>query len=88
MCTFALEDVSLQILQKATQPDRCVAISRRGPLKEIIPSSTIASINKDVGMELIKEALKERRPYSKLTPSQKALIGKRAVNSLHEVLSS
>lgn len=52
--------------------------SPEGPLKEIIPSSTIASINKDVGKELMKEASKERGPYSKLTPSQKALIGKRA----------
>ena len=52
--------------------------SPEGPLKEIIPSSTIASINKDVGKELMKEVSKERGPYSKLTPSQKALIGNRA----------
>ena len=56
--------------------------SPNGPLKEVIPSSTIAALNKDVEKELSTTSTAEsgdkRGPYSKLTPGQKAMIGKRA----------
>ena len=56
--------------------------SPNGPLKEVIPSSTIAALNKDLEKELSTTSTAEsgdkRGPYSKLTPGQKAMIGKRA----------
>ena len=57
--------------------------SPNGPLKEVIPLSTIAALNKRVEKELSTTSTAEsgdkRGPYSKLTPGQKAMIGKRAV---------
>lgn len=61
--------------------------SPNGPLKEIVPSSIISAVNKEVEEVLEKGSRpKERGHYAKFTPSQRALIGKRAVE--HGVTAS
>ena len=49
-----------------------------GPLSKELDSYTIRLVNEKVKPKIEKSQCGERGPYVKLTPSQKALIGKRA----------
>ena len=49
-----------------------------GPLKKDICSLTIQIVNDKVRTELEKKPQGSRNPYLKLTPAQKAIVGKRA----------
>lgn len=52
--------------------------SPSGPLQETIPPLTIAAVNKKVEAELASLESKKRGQYTKFTPSQRAMIGKKA----------
>ena len=58
-----------------------------GPLSKDLKSETIRLVNQKVKPEIDKSQRGERGPYVKLTPSQKALIRKRAAQRGVQLLS-